>query len=284
MDIGQRIQTIVSGFAADAAGRSVAVRVVSPFGLDASAAGDVARPAASVIKLPVIMALLRAAEAGQADLDERVAVAGLPTSRYASVMTAFEPMSTLSLGEMAALAIITSDNPLAVHLQERVGLEAVNELLAELGCSEAARMAAGFSEAELGPANRANRLTAEDALCIVTAIHEDPIYRPLERAMENNLRNGRMPALLDEDVTVAHKTGSLDGVVNDAGFVSRGEAAFYAAFLTEGQDDALQTERAIAETTRAILAVLDRKTLLASAPIDDDDLPGRDDKGRLVEF
>lgn len=284
MDIARRIQTIVSDFAKAAPGRSLAVRVVAPAHCAASAAADVPHPAASVIKLPLVMALLRAAEAGRVDLDERVTIAELPTTRYASVMTAFGRESTLTLREMAALAIITSDNPLAVHLTERVGLEAVNRLLAGLGCSEAATMAAGFSEAELGPANRANRLTAEDAIRIVAAIHENPIYRPLERAMENNLRNGRMPALLDEDVTVAHKTGSLDGVVNDVGYVSRGQIAFYAAFLTEHQDDVLQTERAIAETTQAIVAVLNHKTLLASAPVDDDDPPGRDDMGRLVEF
>ena len=260
MDIARSVQAIVSDFAAGAAGRSLAVRVVAPVQCEASVAADMPRPAASVIKLPLVMALLRAAEAGRVDLDERVAVAELPATRYASVMTAFGPESTVTLGEMTALAIITSDNPLAVHLTERVGMAAVNELLAELGCSEGATMAAGFSEAELGPANRANRLTAQDAIRIVQAIHETPLYRPLERAMENNLRNGRMPALLDEDVTVAHKTGSLAGVVNDVGLVSRGQMAFYAAFLTEDQDDILQTERAIAETTRAIVEVLTRAT------------------------
>lgn len=283
MDAAERIQTIVADFAA-AAGRSLAVRVVAPFELTASAAGDVARPAASVIKLPLVMAVLRAARAGAFDLAERVTVAELPTTRYASVMTAFGTESTLTVEEVCKLAIITSDNPLAVHLTKRIGKDAVNGLLAELGCSEAATMAAGFSEDELGPENRANRLTAEDAIRIVEAIHEGPIYRPLERAMENNLRNGRMPALLDEDVIVAHKTGSLDGVVNDVGLASRGEAAFYAAFLTEDQNDVLQTERAIAETTRAILAVLDRKTLLVSAPIEDDDLTSRDVTGRPVDL
>ena len=108
-------------------------------------------------------------------------------------------------------------------------------------------MAAGFAEHELGRANRVNVLTAGDAVRIFDAMLKEPRYAPIVRVLENNLRNNRIPALLPEDIVVAHKTGSLDGVVNNAGVVSFGGRAFTLAVLTDNQPDPIATSRDIAE-------------------------------------
>ena len=76
--------------------------------------------------------------------------------------------------------------------------------------------------------------------------------------LTNNLRNARIPALLDEDVVVAHKTGSLDGVVNDAGIVSRGATAFIVAFMCDRQTDPIATQNEIAGCALALFEAIDR--------------------------
>ena len=244
MSLQADLEAILTGFCGEDAGRSVALR--APGLADLSVRGAEPRPAASVVKIALAMAAVRAGAEGRLDLDEQVPVAAFSKTRYVSILAAFDPARTLSLREVCRLALITSDNPLAVYLQARVGLDAVNALLAEV-CGPACRMDAGFSEAELGPAGRVNILTADAALDLLGAVRADPAYADLLKALDHNLRNTRIPALLPDDVWIAHKTGSLNGVVNDVGVVRGQGVEFTVAFLTDGQPDAARTSNAIAD-------------------------------------
>ena len=71
-------------------------------------------------------------------------------TRYVSIIAAFDAGRELSLREVCRLALITSDNPLVVHLQSLVDFAAVNRLLAEIGCGAPCRMAAGFTDPSSG--------------------------------------------------------------------------------------------------------------------------------------
>ena len=91
------------------------------------------------------------------------------------------------------MAVITSDNPLAVHLQSLVDFAGVNRLLEQICCPAQCRMAAGFSEGELGPRNRVNVLTTDACIRIWSALRHDPVYGDLMIALKNNLRNHQVP-------------------------------------------------------------------------------------------
>ena len=247
MSLQADLQAVLEGFAGGDRGRSVALRLA---GLpDLEVHGAEPRPAASVIKIALAMAAVRLGAQGKLDLDAQVPVSAFAETRYVSILAGFDADRTLSVREICRLALITSDNPMAVHLQGRVGLDEVNRLLADVGCGSPCRMGAGFSEAELGPAGRANVLTALHALDLLAVVRADPLYGDLLAALDNNLRNQRIPALLPDDVVVAHKTGSLNGVVNDVGIVRGQGVAFAVAFLTDGQSDPAQTSNAIAACT-----------------------------------
>lgn len=244
MSLQADLQASLEAFAGVDPGRSVAIRLS---GLpDLAIRGSEPRPAASVIKVALAMAAVRLGASGRLDLDAQVPVSAFPKTRYVSILHGFDPGRTLSVREVCRLCLITSDNPLAVHLQERVGLDAVNALLADIGCGAPCHMGAGFSEAELGPVGRANILTALHALDLFTAVRTDPPYADLLTALDNNLRNQRIPAQLPDDVLVAHKTGSLNGVVNDVGVVRGQGIEFTVAFLTDGQPDPAKTSDDIA--------------------------------------
>lgn len=227
-------------------GRSVSFRGILPSLPDISIRGDEVRPAASVAKIPLIMAIYRLARERKIDLDMRVSVEAFSSTRYVSILAAFDPERDLSLREICRLALITSDNPLAVFLQKLVDFDDVNRLLQQAGCGPSCRISVGFSEDELGAKNRVNAMTANATLNLMSALRSDPAYHDVMTGLKNNLRNNRIPALLPDQVDVFHKTGSLNGVANDVGILKDDKVEFVLAFYTDAQSDTLKTSNDIA--------------------------------------
>ena len=258
MTTAENVARIASRFCGQDAGRSIAILTdrlgSAPIGVNA----QVSRPAASVIKVAVVMALFDLAVAGQLDLNKHVPVSALGETRYCSILKAFDAERMLSLREVAALSLIASDNPAMVFLMSRVTFDDIANVLDAAGCSKNAVCGTGFSEAELGPANRANRLTAADAVRLFQHLNANARYAPIVTFLENNLRNARIPALLPEDVVVAHKTGTLEGVVNDAGIISRGGQSFIVAFFSDRQADPVVTQNDIANCALELFETLIR--------------------------
>jgi beta-lactamase class A len=89
---------------------------------------------ASVFKLPILVALVRAADDGRIDLSEQVTV---PLEGRAPGPTGISVMSdpvTLSWRDLARWMIVVSDNAATDVVLEKVGIDAVNDTLRELGC------------------------------------------------------------------------------------------------------------------------------------------------------
>ena len=215
-------------------------------------------PVASVAKVPAIMAVYGRIAGGQLDPAARKPVRDFGATRYCSVLKTFDPDATLSLREIARLALITSDNPLAVHLMSLVTEADIAATLRNAGASNRSIVRVGFSEAELGPQNRANVMTASDVSRIMIAAVTNPAYDDIRVGLENNLRNNRIPRLLPDEAVVAHKTGTLAGVVNDAGVITIGDVRFVLSFLTDGQGDSGATEDAIARCAAEVFALTAR--------------------------
>lgn len=254
--IEQDIASAIADFVGADSGRSVGFACDSPIVLSAGRNADIARPAASVMKIPLAMAVYDRAQRGALDLDRLVPVSTFGKTRYVSILAAFDKEHTLSLREICRLALITSDNPLAVFLQTLAGFDAVNAVLARFPDARGCTMQAGFSEEDLGPRNRVNILTAHACLALLNEVSVNPSYRDLNIALQNNLRNNRIPGRLPDSAVVAHKTGSLEGVANDAGLVEDGPLRFRIAFLTDRQADTEQTTNDIAACSARIFKAL----------------------------
>lgn len=261
----ERAEAILRDFCGNDQGRSVALSDGLKRFAEVHVRGDTARPAASVIKVAGVMALYDLAMRGAVDLSEQILVDVLGSTRYCSVLKAFDDERTLSLQEIAALSLITSDNRATVHVMSRHSFADVGVILRDCGCSDAANFTVGFDEQDLGPANRANRLTAQDALRLFQSLHAEARYRPIVTYLENNLRNARIPALLPDDAVIAHKTGSLDGVVNDVGVVTCAGQSFGVAFLCDEQSDPIRTQNEIARCTLALFDLLIDRTEVGPA-------------------
>ena len=253
-DVGQgsgrwleRWRQATEEFAAGDPGRSV---LLQGHGATVGVAADTPRPGASVLKLFIAIAAHLAGAAGQLDLAATAAITDLPDSRWPSVLTALHPDHRFTMAELAGLMMATGDNRIAEHLATTLGFDAVNRVACEVGC-RSTRVAIGFADPALGPAGRANVTTAADCAIALHAVWTRPALAPLRTAMRSSLFNSRILALLPDDVVVAHKTGTLSGVVNDIGVIHASTGDFTACFLTDAQHDPAATAQAIARCALA---------------------------------
>jgi beta-lactamase class A len=219
------------------------------------ARADVVRPGASLLKLAVVMALEEACVGGDVDAERTVAREELPPTRFPSVLRVLDPGHRLTLRELGGVVLATSDNPAADHLLAVVGRHRVARLLAACGCGDT-RLEVGFADAELGAAGRRNVTTADDQLRLLRRLHAEPRWGPVVTALASSVRNTRLPLLLPDDLVVAHKTGTLAGVANDAGILYGREVDLAVAVLTDGQADPPRTNLAIGELARDVWAAL----------------------------
>jgi beta-lactamase class A len=241
------IMDLLDSFAAGDKGRSCAVASLDPGGPLLALRAGVPRPGASLLKIALVAAALDAGRRGRLDLGRRVSRDEIGASRWPSLLDALPAETTLSLAELCTLSIVTSDNGAADCLCRALGLDAVDAWMRAIGCSEAAMMRVGFDDLAIERRGRDNTITAEDGVLILRAIFQSAVYDPLLLALVNNVRNQRIPRFLDDELRVAHKTGTLAGVVNDAGILFVGDAPFIAVFLCDGQSDADRTEGEIAQ-------------------------------------
>jgi beta-lactamase class A len=243
------VDEAVRAFAANDAGRSVAVKALRGIAVASEARGDVIRPGASLLKLPLVAAVHAAGSEGRLDLDAHVKRQELGPTAYPSVLAAFAPQRALTVNELCSLCLITSDNPTAEYLLALVGSDAVNQRAQELGCLDT-RLETGFADEYLDAAGRANVTTARDALVLVSKLVSE--NAKIADALSNNLRNTRISLRLPFDVRAPHKTGTLPGVANDAGVIFGESTDLAVAFLCDAQTDIPRSNIAIADCVAEI--------------------------------
>ena len=199
---------------------------------------DEAFPSASVIKLPLVMALYADATRGEIDLDERLRLGDRVDG--SGVLRHMRDVEALSLRDLAMLSIIVSDNTATNLLVDRFGLERVNERMREWGCSESrfARKMYDFDAARCG---KENLMTArETASLLLRLLRGECVDRATSDAVLAILRECQDRTLLRRylpyGADVAHKTGTLDESRNDAAIVRGERPVVVAAFSRKVSD------------------------------------------------
>ena len=168
--------------------------------------------AASINKLPVLMALYRSAAAGTVDLDDPITMQASDIQAYGTGSLQLEPVgTTMTLRECATYLIKESDNTAWKMLDRYLGREYVRSEL----------YAAGATSTEYWIPNTT---TPNDVLLMLKKI-ADPAYTSPElsaemlRLMTNTDFEDRLPQRLPPDARVSHKIGSYGATFGDAGLV-----------------------------------------------------------------
>jgi beta-lactamase class A len=210
--------------------------------------------AASLAKLPIAIELMRRADLGQFDLSERFDTASVPRVGGAGVLDFLDSTTRLTLAELCTLMLIVSDNTAANFILDLMGMGEVNETLSRLNLKRT-KLARHFMDEAARASGRDNLTSAGDMLTLLSLIRGNALpggrrLREMLAAQQSfgELAEGWLPA----SATLAHKDGTLDGVVHDAGIISGpGGLAMY-CILTAEQADVPAARAAVGRIVRLL--------------------------------
>lgn len=201
-------------------------------------AADESYPAASVIKIPILMTVYADAAEGRVSLGERIGVGErVPGS---GVLRHLRDVGELSLRDHAVLMTIVSDNTSTNRLIERVGLDRVAERMGEWGCHRS-KLRRKMFDVEAAQRGMDNVATAREMAGLLLRLvrgeladraTSDTVLAVLEQTQDD----ANIPRYLPAGTRVAHKTGSLDGVRNDAAVVWAERPVVAAGFISGVND------------------------------------------------
>ena len=196
-------------------------------------------PAASVIKIPLVMTLYADAAEGRISLDERSPVG--TTVGGSGILRDLRDVRDLSLRDLAMLSIALSDNTATNRLIDRLGVGRVDERLTQWGCART-RLARGMFDWEAqrrGLENVASpsevAALLERLVCgeLVDRATSDAVIAVMERCQDETM----LRRYLGKGLRVANKTGTLDATRNDAAIVfGPSKTIVVVAFMREVRD------------------------------------------------
>jgi beta-lactamase class A len=214
---------------------------------------DAQHYAASTMKLPLVVAAYREAEAGRLDLDSATKVRnefasvydGSPFSLDRDEDSDRQPWNRMgqgvSLRWLAYRAIVKSSNLATNLLLDAVGVEPVQRVLADLGCDRSP-FVRGIEDCVARDAGRNNLVTAADLARQLQALSADAdeqathpgilsatSAREVLDVLAAQQIADAIPRRLPGGTKVAHKSGWVEGVSHDAGIVfhpQRGRLVF----------------------------------------------------------
>lgn len=219
---------------------------------------------ASTMKLPVMVALVRAAEAGALALDDRVILENrfrsiVDGSPYALIREEdSDPAlydrvgAPISFRELNHRMIVRSSNLATNALIERLGADSVTRVAAALG-AEGVIVRRGVEDAKAFAAGRNNATTARGLGRLLAAIERGTAASAAGTALMRTTLlaqefNDEIPAGLPAGTPVAHKTGWITGQTHDAAIVyPPGRTPFVLVVLTRGIPDRTTAQRLIAD-------------------------------------
>lgn len=231
--------------------------------------GDEVFPVASTIKIAVLVELFRQVEAGRIRLDEIYQLKASDLVGGSGVLSHLTPGRTrLTLGDLATLMIVVSDNSAANALIDRLGIDNINALLDRLGLKET-RLRRKMMDTRAALEGRENTSTPRELLRLLEAIYRNRVVGAEQtRALLDFLslpKRSEIAQGLPPGTRVAGKPGDLDGVHADAGLVFVQDRPFAIAVLTTYAADSEAAEELIRRVAAAAFRYFDR--LAHSSPL-----------------
>lgn len=217
---------------------------------EVAVAPDTRRVAASIIKLPILACALETVAAGELSLDEQITVTQQDIVGGSGSIQARGAGVSYSVDELLRAMIAQSDNVAANLIIGRLGMDTVNETCAALGLTQTA-LARLMMDTDAQAQGRENYTSARDAATVLERLAAGTIATPelCERARGYLLAQEDVRGIVEgvpDDVSVAHKTGSLANAQHDAAIVYT-ERPYVLTVLTQDLDreQALALERDI---------------------------------------
>ncbi|GAC1546528.1 MAG: hypothetical protein NVS3B16_17350 [Vulcanimicrobiaceae bacterium] len=192
-------------------------------------------PAASTIKIPVMVEVFKQMEAGSLGLNTIVHLQSRDKD-YGWGDLADARLGTARSVKALLWAMITqSDNTATNMLIRMVGRAHINATMSDLGLQRT-RLTDDI-RSETNAIRYALRTSPKDMVKLLGAIARDDLVdswssKQMLAILTGQTHNSLLPMSLPKDVKIAHKTGSLHDTLNDVGIVYHGDEPYVIAVMT----------------------------------------------------
>jgi beta-lactamase class A len=192
-------------------------------------------PAASTIKIPVMVEVFRQLGTGKFDLNTRVTLRRSDKDWGSGDLAGGRVGTSYPVSRLLALMIGVSDNTATNMLIRLVGRPHINATMVELGLTHT--RLTDFIRSE-GPRIRwALRSSPADMAHLLRAMAKDQLIdewssRAMIAILKGQHHNSLLPEPLPAGTSIAHKTGTLHDTLNDVGIVYEGEDPYVIAVMT----------------------------------------------------
>lgn len=192
-------------------------------------------PAASVIKVPIFLAVLQAAQAGRISLEQKRAVRLTDHVGGAGVIFELHEGIELTLTDFCRLMIVISDNVASNVLLDSLPEGELQALFQRLGML---KTVLGRRFMEMPRPGHDNRTTAMDMGRCLAALAQGEVLdkshtQQALAVLRRQQYREKIPQRLPPELSVAHKTGELDGVRHDVALVEVPERPYVLCLLTQ---------------------------------------------------
>jgi beta-lactamase class A len=232
---------------------------------------DVDFHAASTMKIPVLIEVLRSVDAGRITLDQRI----LLVNRFHSIVDG-SPYSLdarddsdssvyarigqrVPVRELMERMIVRSSNLATNALIALVGAEQADSTAHALGATHI-RVLRGVEDNKAFAAGRNNTTTSADLATLLEHVERGDALRPesarlMKEVLLRQEFNDEIPAGVPAGTPVAHNTGSITGTLHDAAIVyPKGRAPYVLVVLTRAIPDEKVARALIADISRLVWA------------------------------
>lgn len=216
-----QLQATLASVGEHARGRlAVEIRDLST-GLTSGYNMNAVMPAASTIKIPIMVEVFKQMEAGKFDLNRRVELFASDRD-WGSGDIAESPVgSTFAVSTLLTQMITVSDNTAANMLIRLVGRKKINATMRELGLHHT--HLADYIRTSEWSVRTTLRTTPSDMVSLLCDMAKNKLIdewssKQMIAILEHQEINTLLPVPLP-DIPIAHKTGSFNDTLNDVGIV-----------------------------------------------------------------
>lgn len=190
-------------------------------------------PAASTIKIPVMVEVFRQMATGTFDLNRQVTLARTDRDWGWGDLAAARGGARYSVARLLRLMITESDNTATNMLIRLVGRVHINRTMNDLGLRQTRLADYIRSDGDI----RSLRTSPLDMTKLLDAMAHDRLIdawssRAMIAILTGQRHNGLLPQPLPPGTQVAHKTGTLHDTLNDVGIVYLNSSPYIIAVLT----------------------------------------------------
>ena len=214
--------------------------------------------AASVIKIPVMVAVYRKVEQGDLEFSQQVEIQDTDWAAGAGWLQWEEAGTQHTVGDLLNLMMTQSDNVATNALVRTVGgPEHINETARSLGATDTFLYQKLSSERGVVP-TLDNRTTPRDMTAMLEKVADDEAASPesceyMMDLMYTNELDWWLDAGLPEDVYAANKAGWLYKVYSDVGIVEADGRRYVVSIMSKyGPEDVNQGELLIEDLSRTV--------------------------------